>query len=391
MGIKKVLITGNNGFIGKNLTLKLRELNNYTISGFDIGNTDEELNKFVKEADVIVHLAGSNRPKEVSEFSEVNLGLTSRLIELVQKQGNKKTVIFASSTQAELENDYGRSKLAAENALVDFAQKWGNVVYIYRFTNVFGKWCRPNYNSVVATFCHNIANDLPINISNENAKVKLIYVDDIIGELVDKINNPAEAWDCKNRLEIKPFYEVTLGELASKIRSFKESRISLLLPDVADDFTKKLYSTYLSYLNPGDFGYKLNKKSDNRGDLTELLKSDKAGQIFISTTKPGITRGNHYHHTKTEKFIVIQGEAEISFRKIIDFDLQQSLINKDIEVTGNDGIITYRVSGSNITVVDIPPGYAHNITNIGNTDLITLFWANEIFDQDKPDTFFEEV
>lgn len=388
---KKVLITGINGFIGKNLNLKLRELNNYTISGYDIGNTDEELDKFVKEADVIVHLAGSNRPKEISEFSEVNFGLTSKLIELIQKQGINKTVIFASSTQAELVNDYGRSKLAAENALIDFARASGNTVYIYRFTNVFGKWCQPNYNSVVATFCYNIANNIPIEISNEGANVKLICIDDIVNELLNKINNSKEPWDCRERLEIAPYYEVKLGELAAKIRSFKYSRKNIILPDVGDEFTKKLYSTYLSYLNPGDFGYKLKKNTDNRGDLTELLKSDKAGQFFISTTKPGITRGNHYHHTKTEKFIVIKGEAEISFRRIVDFDLKQQLIENDNQVTQNGDVITYRVSGDNITVVDIPPGYTHNIKNVGQTDLMTLFWANEIFDQDKPDTYFLEV
>lgn len=390
--MKKILITGINGFIGKNLDTKLKELNKFEVFGYDVENREDELENLVKDSDIIVHLAGSNRPKVVSEFNEVNFGLTSRIISILEKYKLQKLILFASSTQAERDNDYGKSKLAAENALIKFSHETGNNVIIYRFTNVFGKWCRPNYNSVVATFCYNIAHDIAININDENAKLKLIYVDDIINEIVEKIETDAQVHEAENRLEINPFYEVTLRDLAEKIKTFKASRQNLLLPEVDDEFTKKLYSTYLSYLNPNDFAYSLNKRSDNRGDLTELLKSDKTGQIFVSTTKPGITRGNHYHHTKTEKFIVIQGEAEIKFRKVTDFNPGSDPIEyrKDnIEITGD--VITYRVSGENIIVVDIPPGYTHNITNIGHTDLITLFWANEIFNAENPDTFFLEV
>lgn len=390
--MKKILITGINGFIGKNLYFRLKELKKYEIFGYDVENREDELENLVKVADIIVHLAGSNRPKEVFEFTEVNFGLTSRIISILEKYKLQKLILFASSTQAELENDYGKSKLAAENALIEFASQTDNNVIIYRFTNVFGKWCRPNYNSVVATFCYNIANDLPVKINDENAKLRLIYVDDIVTEIVDKIETDAHGHEAENRLEINPFYEVTLRDLAEKIKSFKSSRQNLLLPEFDDEFTKKLYSTYLSYLDPSDFAYSLNKRSDNRGDLTELLKSAKTGQIFVSTTKPGITRGNHYHHTKTEKFIVIQGEAEINFRKVTDFNPSFEF-NEDkkgnIHLQGD--VITYKVSSQNITVVDIPPGYTHNITNIGKSDLITLFWANEIFDTDKPDTFFLEV
>lgn len=389
--MKKILITGVNGFIGKNLEVKLKELKKYEITGFDLGNTNEELENFVTNSDVIIHLAGSNRPKDISEYETVNFGLTSQIVEILEKQTGNKNIIFASSTQAELDNEYGKSKLAAESRLINFAKKTNNNVFIYRLSNVFGKWCRPNYNSVVATFCYNIANNLPISINDESAVLKLIYIDDIVSELAKQIEYEGN-WNAEKRIEIHPSYESTLGELASKLFSFKESRVSLKLPDVADQFTKKLYSTYLSYLNSNDFGYFLSKKTDNRGDLTELLKSEKFGQFFVSTTKPGVTRGNHYHHTKTEKFIVIKGDAEIKFRKIVEFNpVLQSNETVKSNFDAPDEIITYKVSGNDIKVIEIPPGYTHNITNIGQSDLLTLFWSNEIYNTDRPDTYFLEV
>ncbi|MBU2494624.1 MAG: NAD-dependent epimerase/dehydratase family protein [Bacteroidetes bacterium] len=371
--MQKILITGSNGFIGKNLVTILNEKEGYDLLEFDKDNDIKDLDRGIIECDWIVHLAGSNRPENISEYKEVNFGLTETIVNILQSNQLNKPIIFASSTQAELDNPYGKSKLLAEEYLIDFAKKTDNEVYIYSLTNVFGKWCRPNYNSVVATFCNNIAKELPIKINDPDANLKLIYIDDITENIIRIINNKPQH-SPESRLYVQPFYEIKLGELAELISSFKESRKNLLLPDVSDEFTKKLYSTYLSYLNEDNFSYELKTNRDERGDLTELIKSQKFGQFFVSTTKPGITRGNHYHHTKTEKFIVIKGKAEICFRQI-----------------QGDSIIKYEVTGDKITPIDIPPGYTHNITNTGDTDLITLFWANEIFNPDKPDTYFEEV
>lgn len=272
-----------------------------------------------------------------------------------------------------MDNPYGKSKLEAEKNLQRFADLQKSKIYIYRLTNVFGKWCRPNYNSVVATFCNNIAKNISIQVNNRDSELKLIYVDDIVDEIINLIEQLPEI-DINAVKEISPFYSIKLGELADLIYSFKKSRESLRLPDVSDEFTKKLYTTYLSYLNEDDFGYYLKTNTDNRGNLTELIKSEKFGQFFISSTKPGITRGNHYHHSKTEKFIVIKGNADICFRKI-----------------DGTNVIRYSVSGDNLQPIDIPPGYTHNITNTGEEELITLFWANEIFNPDKLDTVYIPV
>ncbi|MFH0736059.1 MAG: NAD-dependent epimerase/dehydratase family protein [bacterium] len=383
--MKKILITGSKGFIGKNLYIRLMETKEYQIIEFDLGNTIDELEENIKQADFIVHLAGSNRPKDISEYTEVNFGFTEIILNIIKKNRLTIPVIFSSSTQAELDNPYGKSKLAAEELLINYGIEQKLNFYILRLTNVFGKWCRPNYNSAVSTFCNNIAKDLPIRVDNSESILNLVYIDDVVNKIIELINSN-NIHNPNNSIEVLPNYSVTLGDLVSLIKSFKESRNTLLLPDVSDEFVKKLYTTYLSYLDETDFSYKLQTNVDNRGDLTELIKSPKFGQFFISTTKPGITRGNHYHHTKTEKFIVIKGEAEICFRKIINNNNQTSL-----DFNSRPPIINYIVNGNNITPVDIPPGYTHSIKNIGQEELITLFWASEIFNNEKPDTTFLTV
>lgn len=370
--MNRVLVTGAKGFIGRNLVTKLKETEEYQLFEFDEQKTVNELEVFVKQSDFIVHLAGSNRPQDISEYREVNFGLTEVITKILSNCDRKIPVIFSSSTQAELDNHYGISKKQAEDLLLEHAKNNGSKVFILRLTNVFGKWCRPNYNSVVATFCNNIANELPIQINDPNSVLKLVYIDDVLNAIINLMNIDQDK--LSGFINVGPVYELNLGHLAEVIYSFKESRKNLVLPDVSDEFTKKLYSTYLSYLNKNDFKYELKTNTDNRGDLTELIKSEKFGQIFMSTTKPGITRGNHYHHTKTEKFIVIKGKAQINFKKIDE-----------------DEVISYEVCGDKIEIVDIPPGYTHNIVNIGDEELITLFWANEIFNPDKPDTKFLQV
>lgn len=379
--IKRILITGAGGFIGKNLVLKLLEMKEYELLLFDKENSVEDLRGFISSADFIFHLAGSNRPINESEFREVNYELTEEIIRSLNEYKKQTPVVFSSSTQAELDNPYGWSKREAELALQKFSTDNGGSVIIYRLPNVFGKWCRPNYNSVVATFCNNIANDKPIEIHNPDKELQLVYVDDVVNAFISNLSLSTDG-DADYR-NIEPIHNTTLGKLAEIIYSFRENRETFFLPDVADQFTKKLYSTYLSYLDKSDFSYKLRKQTDNRGSLTELLKSHKIGQIFVSTTEPGITRGNHYHHTKTEKFIVISGEAEIKFRLVAP--------PSNVSETDDDAIFLYKVSGDQPMVVDIPPGYTHNITNIGSTPLVTLFWANEVFDPQRPDTIFQKV
>lgn len=370
--VKNILITGAGGFIGRNLTVRLKELEKYELFLFDQDDSEDDLNAYLSKADVIFHLAGVNRPTDNSEFAKVNKGLTERIISLLKENKLSPKIIFSSSIQAELDNPYGLSKKNAEDALINFSKGTGTSVRIYRLSNVFGKWCRPNYNSVVATFCHNIANGLPIQVNNPASEISLIYIDDIVNDFISRIEEePASFSDFDY---ISPVFTVTLAELSEKLYSFKGMRQTLILPDFSDLFTKYLYTTYLSYLPENKFSYKLTSHSDDRGSLTELIKSLQFGQIFVSTTKPGITRGNHYHHTKVEKFCVIKGKGRISFRKI-------------------DGgkIISYDVTGEQIEMVDIPPGYTHKIENTGDEEMIVLFWSNEMFSKDKPDTYFLKV
>ncbi len=378
----KIVVTGSNGFIGKNLITWLDRLPDVRVLEFDQAHTLQDLEERLAEADFICHLAGVNRPQSVEEFCAGNVDLTAQMCGLLLRAGRTTPIVLSSSIQAELDNPYGISKRQAEGVIRHYAEASGAPCTIFRLKNVFGKWCRPNYNSVVATFCHNIAHDLPITISDPARELELVHVDDVVRAFV------AEIRDQKSEIrsqraevsykEVSPSYKVTLGRLAELIRSFRESRQSLVAPDFSDPFTHKLYGTFLSYLAPDDFAYDLTKRTDPRGSLAEFVKSEPFGQIFVSRTKPGITRGNHYHHTKTEKFLVVEGEAVIRFREIR---------GQRTEGRGQRAeVIEYRVSGRDFRVVDIPPGYTHSIENVGDAELVTLFWASEVFDPGRPDT-----
>lgn len=371
----KVLVTGANGFIGRNLIAHLKEISDVEVLSFTRNDSTNDLQGLVNQADKIVHLAGVNRPINEEEFATGNQELTLQLVEHALLSEKKPTIILSSSIQAELDNAYGRSKKGAENAIIDYCQKAKVNTYIFRLPNVFGKWCRPNYNSAVATFCNNIANDLAIDIHDPSAKVNLAYIDDVIESILNVLFSDKESINAETKfVDVPVTYTKTLQEIVDLLESFKSMRSNLQLPDYNDLFIKKLYTTYLSYLSESEFAYSLTKHVDNRGWLSELIKSPSLGQMFVSTTKPGITRGNHYHHTKVEKFIVIQGKGMIRFRHI----------------ERND-VLEYKVLGEDIKVVDIPPGYTHSIENIGTTEMITLFWVNEQFDQQKPDTYMNEV
>ncbi|MDB1921733.1 NAD-dependent epimerase/dehydratase family protein [Clostridium tertium] len=367
----KILVTGSKGFIGRNLISVLKELDNNDIIEIDRENSVEELNKALDEAEFIFHLAGINRPKNEEEFFEGNSGLTKNIVDYLKSNNKNTPIVITSSIQADLDNAYGRSKKMAENYLKEYSLELSAKVTIYRLPNVFGKWCKPNYNSAIATFCHNIARDIEIWINDRNIELNLVYIDDVIRCLLNETKKLEEKFSFK---EVDIIYKKTLGYIVDKLKEFKEIRKTSILPNFSDNFLKVLYSTYLSYLPENEFSYHLDKKIDNRGWLAEIVKSNEFGQIFVSKTKAGITRGNHYHHTKVEKFIVIQGKAEVKFRNI-----------------NNDNVISYIVEGEDLEVIDIPVGYTHSITNIGKNEVITLFWANEIFNQEKPDTFWREV
>lgn len=370
-----VFVIGSAGFIGKHLMEALGRRQGVRVLGYDLGLQESVLEEGLAQADVIFHLAGINRPQNVEEFKTGNADFTAQICERLKQLGRKPLIVFSSSIQAALENPYGVSKREAEEALGQYSKDTGAPVVVFRLRNVFGKWCRPNYNSVTATFCHNIAHDLPISISDPNRELELVYIDDVVSGFMG-ILDESEKGMKPGRVfrEISKFHKITLGEMAARIRSFRESRKSLLLPALDDELTKRLYATYLSYLDGPEFAYCLDQKTDPRGSLAEFVKAPSAGQIFISRTKPGITRGNHYHHTKTEKFLVVEGEGVIRFRKI-----------------DSSEIIEHRVSGREFKVVDIPPGYTHSIENVGTGEMVTLFWASEIFDPARPDTYFKEV
>lgn len=370
--MKKVLITGSNGFIGKNLLVSLKHTDGVEVIRFDIEQNRDYLKNALRDIDFVFHLAGVNRPEKVEDFNKHNTELTQFIIDYLIEYKNLVPVVLTSSTQVELDNDYGKSKLEAENHIIRYRLNGGEG-YIYRLTNVFGKWCRPNYNSVVATFCYNIANGKEITISDRNKELQLIHVDDIVADFKILLSGQNQK-SHTDILSIFPSYKVTLGEIADLIISFKAMSDTVLVPNMDNDFLRKLHSTYLSYVPLKDAIYSLNKQTDERGYLFELLKSKSLGQIFVSNTKPGITRGNHFHHLKNEKFCVIEGEAVIRLRHLV-----------------TDEIIEYFVNGSKPSVVNILPGYTHSITNLGSAELITIFWANEPFDQERPDTYFEKV
>jgi UDP-2-acetamido-2,6-beta-L-arabino-hexul-4-ose reductase len=368
----KILVTGAKGFVGKNLIAELKNKGYIDIYEFDQDTKKSLLDEYVRECEFVFHLAGVNRPKNEKEFMEGNFGFTYELLELLKKHNSKAPVLITSSIQAERDNPYGISKKAAEDLLFAYGKETGVKVLVYRLPNLFGKWCRPNYNSVVATFCHNIARNLDIQVNAPDAELTLCYIDDVLVEFVAALERKETR---AGKFCIVPVtYKITLGDLADKLYSFRKNRETLIVPSLESNFDRALYGTFLSYLAEDNFSYKLKKNVDDRGWLVEFIKSESMGQIFISKTKPGIKRGNHWHHTKVEKFLVIQGEAVIKFRKI-----------------SSDEVIEYKVNGETPEVVDIPTGYVHSIVNIGEEDVITLFWASEIFNLDKPDTYYLEV
>ncbi len=380
----KILITGAKGFVGKNLveTLKnvaegkdkTRGLSDVAIFEYDADTEKSLLDKFTEECDFVFHLAGVNRPQNEDEFMKGNFGFTSELLELLKKHNNKAPIVITSSIQAALDNPYGRSKKAGENLIFDYGRENDVKTFVYRFPNVFGKWSRPNYNSAVATFCHNIANDLPITVNDRSHMMTLVYIDDVIDELIRAVKGE-ETRDnefCKVPVE----YKITLGEIADMLYEFSRQPSTLVMPEIPDNsFAKKLYSAYLSYLPKEKVSFPLKMNVDARGSFTELLKTEKCGQFSVNISKPGITKGQHWHHTKWEFFIVVSGKGLIQQRKV-----------------GTDEVLNFEVSGDKIEAVHMLPGYTHNIINLSETeDLVTLMWANEQFNSDKPDTFFEEV
>ncbi|MDR3645391.1 MAG: NAD-dependent epimerase/dehydratase family protein [Clostridia bacterium] len=368
-----ILVTGSDGFIGQNLCAALERDAGIRLLRYDIGGTRERLMDFVGRADFIFHLAGTNRPPDAAGFDSGNRGFTERLLSLIEDVGRKPSLAFASSTQAVLDNPYGVSKKAAEDAVRAWSQRSGESAFIYRLPNVFGKWSRPNYNSAVATFCHNLARGLPIQLHDAAAKLSLVYIDDVVADFLSALGGRRQA-SSDGFCHVRPVFETTVGAVAELIGRFAHSRDTLVMPLLSGDFECDLYATYISFLPEDGLSYPLDAKRDGRGWLAELIKSDGFGQIFISQTKPGVTRGNHWHQTKTEKFFVIRGEGLVKLRKV-----------------GSQDVLEYRVSGEKPEAVDIPPGYAHCITNTSDTDLITLFWSDQIFDPQKPDTFFLEV
>jgi len=371
--VKTILVTGSGGFMGRNLCVALQRAGGWEVLEFDLPKSRDELAEMAARADLVFHLAGVNRPKDEREFSEGNTDLTRFLCDCLQKAGSKAALVLSSSIQAELENAYGRSKKGAEEVVLEYHRAATAPVYIYRFPNVFGKWSRPNYNTVVATFCHNISRGLPVQVSNRANPLRFVYVDDIVREFLE-IASRGEHDPNRTHYEVSPVLNTTLGELHDLIVSFRECRAQRTLPDLGDRFTKYLYSTYLSFLDEREFATPVDLKTDDRGWLFELVKSPRGGQIFVSRTKPGITRGNHYHDTKVEKFCVVQGQGIIRFRHVL-----------------SDRVIEYPVDDREIRVVDIPPGYTHSIENKGGGEMLTLFWANEIFDPAHPDTYFLKV
>lgn len=367
----RILITGGRGFLGRNLVAHLLERKDCETRIFDREGSTEDLKNWLLEADVIFHLAGINRPRNPMDFEIGNAGLTEQVCQILQKAGRSPKIVFSSSIQAEFDNPYGTSKAKAENALRRFSAETGASVRIYRLKNLFGKWCRPNYNSVTATFCHNIANDLPIAVSDPAHEVELSYVDDVVEAFVAEIDRRQTSGPTGADI---PAYRIQLGDLVGRIQAFHEMRSTVILPDFADWFNRALYATYLSYVPPTKIEHKLEIKSDARGSLAEFIKQKHFGQVFVSRTKPGVTRGNHYHHTKTEKFFVVEGDGLIRMRAVEGGPVRE-----------------YPVTGSAYQVIDIPPGFTHSITNVGTEEMVTLFWSSEMFDPNRPDTYYLSV
>jgi UDP-2-acetamido-2,6-beta-L-arabino-hexul-4-ose reductase len=371
----RILVTGANGFVGKNLIVRLKEHSSVTVTTFVRGDDISTLPQLVSEADAVVHLAGENRPVDKAAFAQVNTGLTSALCSVIEQEfqatGRHVTLILASSMQAELANLYGRSKLAAEALVQTLAQKIGNSCAIFRLPGVFGKWCKPNYNSVVATFCYNISRDLPIQINDPHISLKLVYVDDVVDAFLVFLKSPVSG--CV-QIAVKPEYTTTLTNLSDQIRAFGGCRTTLMTERVGAGFLRALYATYVSYLPEHKFSYEVSQHEDPRGVFVEMLKTQDSGQFSYFTAHPGITRGAHYHHTKTEKFLIIRGHALFRFRNLL-----------------TDELVELRTSGDKPQVVDTIPGWSHDITNIGDVEMVVMLWANENFDREKPDTVASKV
>lgn len=381
----KVLVTGAKGFVGKNLVAQLNnikedkarcygDLNIDAVYEYDIDSTIEELDAFCKDCDFVFNLAGVNRPQNQEEFMQGNFGFASTLLDTLKKHGNKCPVMISSSTQAALDNPYGESKRAGEQLMFSYAEETGAKVLVYRFPNLFGKWCRPNYNSAVATFCNNIANDLPIQVNDPKVVLNLVYIDDLVNEMIAALKGEENRKE--QFCEVPIVHSVALGEIVEMLYKFKEQPQSLIVPEIPNNsFIKKLYSTFLSYFPKEKVAFPLKMNIDDRGSFTELLKSKNVGQVSINISKPGITKGQHWHNSKWEFFIVVAGHGLIQERKI-----------------GSDEVIEFEVSGDKIEAVHMLPGYTHNIINLSQTEnLVTVMWANEEFDANKPDTFFEVV
>jgi UDP-2-acetamido-2,6-beta-L-arabino-hexul-4-ose reductase len=381
----KILVTGAKGFVGKNLVAQLNNIKDGkarcygdlkidAVYEYDIDSTIEELDAFCKDCDFVFNLAGVNRPQNQEEFMQGNFGFASTLLDTLKKHGNKCPVMISSSTQAALDNPYGESKRAGEQLMFSYAEETGAKVLVYRFPNLFGKWCRPNYNSAVATFCNNIANDLPIQVNDPKVVLNLVYIDDLVDEMIAALKG--EEHRKEQFCEVPIVHSVALGEIVEMLYKFKEQPQSLIVPEIPNNsFIKKLYSTFLSYFPKEKVAFPLKMNIDDRGSFTELLKSKNVGQVSINISKPGITKGQHWHNSKWEFFIVVAGHGLIQERKI-----------------GTDEVIEFEVSGDKIEAVHMLPGYTHNIINLSETEnLVTVMWANESFDPNKPDTFFEVV
>lgn len=368
----KILVTGAKGFVGKNLIAQLKNLNEHEIYEYDIDTSKELLAEYCEKAEFVYHLAGVNRPENEEEFMSGNFGFSSELLDVLKKKENTCPVMLSSSTQAKLDNPYGKSKKAGEELFETYAKDTGSPVYIYRFANLYGKWSRPNYNTVVATFCYKIARGEEVTVNDPNVVIDFCYIDDVVNELLRCLSgNPTTS---ENFCVVPEVDSVSIGTLKDLVVSFKESRQNLTLPELDKRFEKNLYSTYLSFLPEDQFSYPLKMNVDNRGSFTEFLRTPDRGQVSINISKPGITKGNHWHHTKNEKFLVVSGTGVIRFRKI-----------------DTDEVIEYFVSGEKLEVVDIPVGYTHNIENLGDSDMVTVMWVNESFDPENPDTYYVEV
>ena len=367
-----ILVTGAKGFVGKNLIAQLKNEGYENIFTYDIDTPEYLLEEYCYKADFIFHLAGVNRPKNEEDFMTGNFGFTSKLLELLKEYNNTCPIMISSSIQAALDNPYGRSKKAGEDLLLAYQEETGSQVYVYRFANLYGKWSKPNYNTVVATFCYKIARGEMVQVNDPSAKITLCYIDDVVSELLRCLaGHPSKDGQF---CVVGELDTITIGELKKLIDSFKESRETLSLPNFAHRIEKNLYSTYLSFLPENDFSYPLKMNVDERGSFTEFIRTPDRGQVSVNISKPGITKGNHWHHTKNEKFLVVSGTGVIRFRKI-----------------NTDDVLEYFVSGEKLEVVDIPVGYTHNIENLGDTDMVTLMWVNEPFDPTRPDTYYVEV